>query len=58
MLKRLLLVAVLPLGAVTTRTPSLVRAELTFSAFTPEREHRDNIHKQFGMLISLGLVTV
>ncbi len=50
--------AVLPLGAVTTRTPSLVRAELTFSAFTPEREYRVSIHKQFGMLIRLGLVAV
>jgi hypothetical protein len=47
MLKRLGLVAVLPLGAVTTRAPSLVRAEHTFLAFTPEREYRVGIRKQF-----------
>ncbi len=37
----------LPLGAVPTRTPSLVRAEPTFSAFTPEREYRVGIRKHF-----------
>ncbi len=58
MLKRLGLAGALPLGTVTTRTPSLVRAELTFSAFTPEREYRVNIHKQFEMLIKLGLVAM